>query len=99
MAAIIAQKPDNWFNVFTDEKHKLQSQQNAETPTKSLLLQKAREIQQQTEKFVEYLEEQGLEEPNSSTSSLPHPTTQEYDALRIKITQAAEDLILLTKSQ
>jgi hypothetical protein len=60
-----------------------------------LILETAREALKQAERLVNYLEQNGLEEPNFTSSSPPHPGNGEYDAIRIDLTQAAEDLTRL----
>ncbi|KAI8963491.1 putative O-methyltransferase [Daldinia sp. FL1419] len=67
------------------------------TTPESLILRKAREILGQAEDLVRYLEGAGFQEPNFTKSSPPHPANREYDTIRIKLTEAAEDLIFLAK--
>ncbi|EED13646.1 O-methyltransferase, putative [Talaromyces stipitatus ATCC 10500] len=61
----------------------------------SLVLEKAREALKQAERLVNYLEENGHEEPNFSSTSPPHPENNEYDSIRIDLSQTAQDLMLL----
>ncbi|KAI1827428.1 putative O-methyltransferase [Xylaria intraflava] len=61
----------------------------------SLLLEKAREVLAQAESLVKYYEAKGVAEPDFSPSSASHPSDREFDTLRINLTQAAEDAILL----
>ncbi|RYC63870.1 hypothetical protein CHU98_g2334 [Xylaria longipes] len=67
----------------------------AVTKRQSLILEKAREALRQAEKLVGYLEKNGYDEPNFSSTSPPHPENHEYDAIRTDLTQAAQDLTLL----
>ncbi|KAI0483731.1 putative O-methyltransferase [Xylaria cf. heliscus] len=67
----------------------------AVTKRQSLVLEKAREALRQAEKLVEYLEKNGYEEPNFTSTSPPHPENHEYDIIRTDLTQAAQDLTLL----
>ncbi|KAL7625746.1 hypothetical protein AAE478_004969 [Parahypoxylon ruwenzoriense] len=69
----------------------------ANSKQESLILSKAREALKQAETLVQYLESKGLPEPNFTRSSPPHPADPEYDAIRIDLTEAAQDLILLAK--
>ena len=64
------------------------------SPT-SQLLEKARQILQQTERIVQYLEKTGQEEPNFGQDSPVIAFCSEYEALRIPLTSAAEDLLTL----
>ncbi|KGO69934.1 O-methyltransferase, family 2 [Penicillium italicum] len=61
----------------------------------SLVLDTARQALKQAERLVSYLEQNGLDEPNFTSNSPPHPENSEYDDIRINLTQAAEDLMLL----
>lgn len=62
-----------------------------------MVLDTARQALRQAEKLVHYLETNGLEEPNFTASSPPHPENEEYDAICTNLTQAAQDLTLLAK--
>lgn len=62
-----------------------------------MILQKAREALKQAENLVQYLELKGLEEPDFTVSSASTPADLEYDNIRINLTDAAQDLILLSK--
>jgi len=62
----------------------------------SLILQKARQAFKQAENLVQYLEKKGISEPNFTSSSPAHPADHEYDAIRTELTEATQDLILLT---
>ncbi|KAI6777703.1 O-methyltransferase [Emericellopsis cladophorae] len=61
----------------------------------SLILASAREALKNAERLVSYLEENGMQEPNFSADSPPHPENGEYDAIRNDLNQAATDLSLL----
>ncbi|KAI1496582.1 putative O-methyltransferase [Biscogniauxia marginata] len=63
----------------------------------SLILEKAREVLRQAENLVQYLERKENPEPNFTKSSPPHPADREYDTIRVDLTQAAQDVILLAK--
>ncbi|RYP05940.1 hypothetical protein DL764_003474 [Monosporascus ibericus] len=63
----------------------------------SLVLRKAAEVLKEAENLVQYLREKELPEPNFSPSSPPHPADNDYDTIRINLTEAAQDLILLAK--
>ncbi|KAJ8115123.1 hypothetical protein ONZ43_g4740 [Nemania bipapillata] len=69
----------------------------AVTKRSSLVLDTARQALRQAERLVSYLEEHGLEEPNFTATSPPHPENDEYDAICTDLTQAAQDLTLLAK--
>ncbi|CAI6270194.1 unnamed protein product [Periconia digitata] len=69
----------------------------ASSKQQTLLLQNAREIQKQTEELVKYLEQKGVDELNFDANSPLPPADDEYDALRYKVVQSAEDLIKLAK--
>lgn len=60
-------------------------------------MEKAREVLRQAENLVEYLERKEYPEPNFTKSSPPHPADREYDTIRVDLTQAAQDVILLAK--
>ncbi|KAI1141495.1 putative O-methyltransferase [Hypoxylon sp. FL0543] len=64
---------------------------------KSLILEKAHEVLRQAENLVQYLEKKGYPEPNFTKTSPPHPADREYDAIRVDLTEAAQDLVLLAK--
>ncbi|KAI1176168.1 putative O-methyltransferase [Nemania sp. FL0916] len=67
----------------------------AVTKRQSLILETAREALKQAERLVGYLEKNGLEEPDFTSESAPHPENGEYDAIRTDLTQATQDLSLL----
>ena len=62
-----------------------------------MILAKARETLKQAERLVDYLERNGYEEPNFTSESPQVPGNGEYDAIRIELTDAAQDLTLLAK--
>ncbi|KAI0190623.1 putative O-methyltransferase [Xylaria flabelliformis] len=63
--------------------------------TNSLILKKAQEVLVQAERLVKYLEDHGLSEPDFTINSAAHPVSREFDDIRIGITEAARDTILL----
>jgi hypothetical protein len=44
---------------------------------------------------VKYLEENGFTEPDFTVHSAEYPASREFDVIRISLTQAAQDVILL----
>ena len=64
-------------------------------PSNSQLLANAKKVLQLTEQVVGYLEKTGQSEPNFSQDTPTIPYAEEYEALRIPLTQAAEDLLAL----
>jgi hypothetical protein len=47
--------------------------------------------------LVEYFERNGIPEPDFTSTSPEHPIDHEFDAIRIDLTQSAQDLILLAE--
>ncbi|KAI0853705.1 putative O-methyltransferase [Daldinia vernicosa] len=69
----------------------------ASSREESLVLNTAREVLKEAENLVQYLEKKNLPEPNFTSSSPAHPADNEYDDIRIRLTDAAQDLILIAK--
>ncbi|OTB15866.1 hypothetical protein K445DRAFT_22184 [Daldinia sp. EC12] len=61
----------------------------------SQVLKIAREVLKQAESLVQYLEKKNLPEPNFTSNSPAHPADNEYDEIRVHLTDAAQDLVLL----
>ncbi|KAI0521825.1 putative O-methyltransferase [Xylaria bambusicola] len=66
-----------------------------ENPGFPLILKKAQDLLVEAENLVKYLQERGLAEPDFTVRSAEHPQSREFDKIRIALTQAAEDAILL----
>ncbi|KAI0198017.1 putative O-methyltransferase [Astrocystis sublimbata] len=66
-----------------------------ENSVDSLILKKARDVLAQAENFVKYLEDTGYSEPNFADSGFSYPRSREYDKIRMNLTEAAQDTILL----